>query len=62
MMQEFWLRKLDGDEMLPEDLQIQWFDYHNTLQNYVGQPCWLRHNDFLWIQYGYSNSLLQGIC
>ena len=33
LMQELWLRKLDWDERLPDDLQGQWFDYHNTLNN-----------------------------
>ena len=33
LMQELWLRKLDWDEKLPDDLQGQWFDYHNTLDN-----------------------------
>ena len=33
LIQELWLRKLDWDEKLPHDLQGQWFDYHNTLNN-----------------------------
>ena len=33
LMQELWLKKLDWDERLPDDLQGQWFDYHNTLNN-----------------------------
>ena len=34
LMQELWLRKLDWDERLPDDLQGQWFDYHNTLDQF----------------------------
>ncbi|XP_033216991.1 uncharacterized protein LOC117172848 [Belonocnema kinseyi] len=32
LMQELWLPKLDWDKKLPNDLQILWSDYHNTLE------------------------------
>ena len=33
LLQELWLRKLDWDERLPDELQGQWFEYHNTFDN-----------------------------
>lgn len=32
MLQELWLRKLDWDESIPEDLQIKWSCFHNSLK------------------------------
>ncbi|XP_043466350.1 uncharacterized protein LOC122501141 [Leptopilina heterotoma] len=32
IMQELWLRKLNCDEKLPNDLMKQWFEYYNQLE------------------------------
>lgn len=35
LMQELWLRKIDWDEKLPQDLLLQWFEYYYDLSTLV---------------------------
>ena len=60
LMQELWLRKLDWHERLPNDLQGQWFGYHNTLDNFESLkfPRWTGQLKTLNIElHGFSDEL-----